>query len=112
MDERRREVVLVAIRERCLANRWGLLAAHVRKNHVHIVVESDASPDRVMNDVKSFASRCLNRAGFDVSDRKRWARHGSTRWLWTSDSVEAAVLYVVEGQGDAIAVYQNPAPRR
>jgi hypothetical protein len=24
----------------------------------------------------------LNRLGIDELDRKRWARHGSTRWLW------------------------------
>jgi hypothetical protein len=38
MDGRRRKVVLAAIRERCADRHWRLLAAHVRTNHVHMVV--------------------------------------------------------------------------
>ena len=44
-----------------------------------------------MNDLKSFASRCLNDRGLDEPARKRWARHGSTRWLWKRENVEALV---------------------
>jgi len=43
--------------------------------------------------------------GFDTPDRKRWARHGSTRWLHGRDSVTAAIRYVVEKQGEAMAVF-------
>jgi REP element-mobilizing transposase RayT len=82
MDRRRRETVLAAILERCSSRDWSLLAAHVRTNHVHVVVEADAQPERIMNDLKSYASRCLNLRGLDEPTRKRWARHGSTRWLW------------------------------
>jgi len=35
----------------------------------------------VMNDFKAYASRWRNRMGLDGPNRKRWARHGSTRWL-------------------------------
>jgi hypothetical protein len=59
-----------------------------------------------MNDLKSFASRCLNRAALDPPDRKRWARHGSTRWLWKREDVSAAMRYVIEGQGDSMAVFE------
>jgi hypothetical protein len=59
-----------------------------------------------MNDLKSYASRCLNQAGLDDSDRKRWARHGSTRWLWTAESVSAAIRYAVDGQGERMAVFE------
>ena len=80
LDEARRNAVLASIIER--VNRgWRLLAAHVRTNHVHILVEAEARPERVMNDLQSFASRRLNEFGLDSPDRKRWARHGSTRWL-------------------------------
>jgi hypothetical protein len=34
-----------------------------------------------MNDMKSYASRRLNQLGLDEPARRRWARHGSTRWL-------------------------------
>jgi hypothetical protein len=47
----------------------------------------------------------LNRLGRDGSDRKRWARHGSTRWLWKDQDVQDAIRYVVEEQGEPMAVF-------
>ena len=105
MDQPRREVVLASIVERCTKRGWGLLAAHVRENHVHIVAAADVAPERVMNDLKSYASRLLNLKGLDAPERKRWARHGSTRWLHNRDSVTAAIRYVVQKQGEAMAVF-------
>ena len=69
LDPDSREVVL------------NLLVAHVRTNHVHVVVEAEVQPERVMVEFKSYASRALNSLGLDGPDRRRWARHGSTRWL-------------------------------
>jgi REP element-mobilizing transposase RayT len=106
MDRNRREAVLAAVRERCADRQWSLLAAHARSTHVHIVVDADAPPERIMNDLKSFASRFLNRLGLDEPSRKRWARHGSTRWLQKQESVSAAIRYVVDEQGDPMAVYE------
>jgi REP element-mobilizing transposase RayT len=106
MDRSRRETVLAAILECCLDRHWDLLAAHVRTNHVHIVIDADAQPERLMNDLKSYASRRLNGLGLDDPARKRWARHGSTRWLWKPDSISAAIRYVVDQQGDSMAVFE------
>ena len=106
LDAPRRNIVLDSLCDRCREQRWRLLAAHVRTSHVHLVVESDASAERLMNDVKSYGSRCLNRAGLDDVARKRWTRHGSTRWLWTPDSASAAIRYVVDGQGEPMAVFE------
>jgi REP element-mobilizing transposase RayT len=106
MDKSRRDIVLAALLERCIQRNWNLIAAHVRTNHVHIVVAAEARPERLMNDFKSYASRCLNQAGLGRSARKRWARHGSTRWLWKRDDVSAAIRYVVDEQGDPMAVFE------
>jgi REP element-mobilizing transposase RayT len=106
LDGGRRKAVLAAMLERCAARQWRLLAAHVRTTHVHMVVEGDARPERIMNDLKSYASRCLNSRGLDEPYRKRWARHGSTRWLWKPQSVSAAIRYIVEEQGDPMAVFE------
>jgi REP element-mobilizing transposase RayT len=100
-----RTAVLDAVREVCLYRMWRLWAAHVRTNHVHAVVEADVRPELVMNALKSYASRGLNRVG-DERDRKRWARHGSTRWLWGDEDVQEAIRYVVSGQGEPMQVYQ------
>lgn len=44
---------------------------------------------------------------FESPARKRWARHGSTRYLWQPAHVEAAIRYVVHKQGAPMAVYEN-----
>ena len=51
-----RRMVLEALRDVCLHRGWSLLAAHVRTNHVHSVVESETRPEKVMNDFKSYAA--------------------------------------------------------
>jgi REP element-mobilizing transposase RayT len=106
LDRGHREAVLSAIAERCSERHWHLRAAHVRSNHVHIVVDGDVRPERIMNDLKSYASRRLNKIGLDDPTRKRWARHGSTRWLWKPENVLAAIRYVVDQQGEVMAVFE------
>jgi REP element-mobilizing transposase RayT len=106
MDHRRREAVLAAVLERCAHRGWGLRAAQVRTNHAHTVVEADVQPEIIMNDLKAYASRCLNRLVLDDPGRKRWARHGSTRWLKNPLSVSAAIRYVVDQQGSPMAVFE------
>jgi hypothetical protein len=58
-----------------------------------------------MNDFKSYASRGLNRLAGNESDRRRWAHHGSTRRLWKDQDVREAIRYVVEEQGEPMAVF-------
>ena len=102
----RRRTVLAALLDRCQQQQWKLLAAQVRANHVHLIVEAEARPERILNDLKSYASRCLNQKAADEPGRKRWARHGSTRWLWKPEHVWAAIRYVVEEQGEPMAVFR------
>ena len=105
LDRDSRATVLESLREVCLRRGWTLLASHVRTNHVHTVVEAEDGPEKIMNDFKSYASRGLNRLGPEGPDRKRWARHGSTRWLWKDQDVRDAIRYVVEEQGEPMAVF-------
>jgi REP element-mobilizing transposase RayT len=105
LDERARPVVLEAIREDCLHRLWNLLAAHVRTNHAHVIVEAEATPEKIMNDFKSYGSRALNKLGRDGADRKRWAHHGSTRWLWNDQDVRDAIRYVIDEQGEPMAFF-------
>jgi REP element-mobilizing transposase RayT len=107
MDTTRRRAVLASILERCSNSGWTLLAAHVRTNHVHVILEAEAKPERIMNDLKSYASRRLNQEGLDEPTRKRWARHGSTRWLWKPENVAAAIRYVVDMHGEGMAVFER-----
>ena len=107
LDAERRELVLKAVKDICKQRHWDLFAAHVRTTHVHNVVRAPVPPERVMTALKAFASATLNRAGFEDSDTRRWARHGSTRYLWTKKDVAGAVHYVVDGQGEPMAVYAD-----
>jgi hypothetical protein len=105
LDALRRGVVLEGLQEACRRRGWGMQAAHVRMTHVHAVVQADCSAEKVMNGLKAYATRALNGRGIDNRSQPRWARHGSTRYLWSRESVEKAVRYVIGGQGDEMAVY-------
>jgi len=87
------------------ASRVGLDRCSVRTNHVHAIIDAEPEPEKIMNSLKSYASRSLNLLGLDEPDRKRWARHGSTRWLFKDEDVRAAFEYVIEGQGEPMAVF-------
>jgi REP element-mobilizing transposase RayT len=106
MDQGERAIVLQAIGEVCRYKCWRLLAAHVRSNHVHTVVDADVAPEAVMNAFKSYASRALNLHAPSHYGRIRWARHGSTRYLWSPARVAAAVRYVLDKQGELMTCYQ------
>jgi REP element-mobilizing transposase RayT len=107
LDEPRRAVVLRTIREVAAHRGWKLWAVHVRTNHVHIVVTAACKPEKVMADFKAWASRRLREACGESADRDRWTQHGSTRYLNTEASLVAAVVYVVEEQGEAMACFDS-----
>lgn len=108
LDESRRTVVLRTIQEVASYRRWKLWAVHVRSNHVHVVVTAPAAnPEKVMSDFKAWASRRLREALAEPADRNRWTEHGSTRWVNTEETLEAAIKYVVEEQGEAMACFDG-----
>jgi REP element-mobilizing transposase RayT len=111
LGKEERVAVLEALKATCRVREWRLWAAHVRTNHVHAVVEvpgkgnAEYSPERVMRDLKCYASRELNRRD---SVRKRWARHGSTKYLWDRSAVHDAIVYVCDGQGSPMERFVHP----
>ncbi|MGJ5817868.1 transposase [Paludibaculum fermentans] len=107
LDAIRGEAILATTREVCAYRGWALLAVQVRTTHVHLVIRAQAPPERVMSDIKAYSSRRLNALDLDEPDRKRWARHGSTRWLWKPEEVAAAIQYVAEEQGAPMSVYRE-----
>ncbi|MEM7682032.1 MAG: class I tRNA ligase family protein [Planctomycetota bacterium] len=110
LDEAQRKAVLSAIQEVCAHRGWGLYAANVRTNHVHLVVSADASPEKVMGDCKAYATRRLREQGLSSSEERTWTRHGSTRYLNDDHSLAAARQYVVEEQGEDLgASFEHPS---
>ncbi len=101
-----RSLVEPAIREVCVHRGWDLHAVNVRTNHVHLVVAADLSPERVLNTLKAWSTRRLRETGARAPGAPVWSRHGSTRYLWHLDAVEAACQYVNEAQ-DAAAAWEE-----
>ena len=102
-----RQVVLEAIVEICSRKGWLLSAAHVRTNHIHVVTTANHPPERVMTALKAHSSSKLNLHDGNTG-RTRWARHGSTRYLWTEVTIKAAIDYVVHQQGEPMAMFEAP----
>ena len=105
LDEVRRQVVLRTIKEVAAHRKWKLWAAHVRSNHVHVVITAECKPEKVMADLKAWCSRRLRETCGESSDRDRWTQHGSTRYLNDESSFQGAVSYAIDHQGEAMEVY-------
>ena len=108
LAERRRTIVLTAIIWGCERRRWELFAAHVRENHVHIVVEAFCLREKVAQACKAYASRFLNEAALDAPGRKRWTRHASMKRLHDGKAREEAIRYVAANQGVPMALFVAP----
>ena len=101
LDAGRRAAVEAAIRETCDVRQWLLRAVNVRTNHAHSVVSIGATkPERALNAFKAYATRKMRENGCWLSEHSPWADKGSKRRLWTQRSVERAIDYVINGQGD------------
>ena len=99
LDDAQRTAVAAAIREHALFASWRMLAINVRTNHVHLVVAAEGvPPERVMNSMKSWATRRLRAEGLMSADARVWTRHGSTRWIHSDETLRRAIAYVTHEQ--------------
>lgn len=98
LDRLQRKLIAEAIAEVCDMRRWGPLAVSARSNHVHAVAAGAAAPEVMLSTFKRWSTRRLRGAGLAGPDARVWSRHGSTRYLWTEDSVARAVDYVLHRQ--------------
>jgi REP element-mobilizing transposase RayT len=98
LSEEQRMAVEEQIAETCRRRGWHLHAVNCRSNHVHVVVSApDTRPKKIRTDLKAWATKRLKRQ-FDRGRENWWAERGSIRFLYDEESLEAAVLYVTEGQ--------------
>ncbi len=103
LDPARRKVVRDAIEEVCRHRRWDLLASNVRTNHVHTVVSNPGvHPKRILNAFKAYATRKMRETGCWRKSYSPWSDKGSKRRLWNTESVERAIDYVLNCQGDEL----------
>jgi REP element-mobilizing transposase RayT len=95
-----RWVIDHTVREVCDYRDWILTALNVRTTHLHVVVTApEHSPERVMNDFKSYCTRWLFRSEVFPRETNIWSLHGSTRYLDTDESFNRAVAYTLHEQG-------------
>jgi REP element-mobilizing transposase RayT len=107
LDGPRRQVVLRTIQEVAAHRNWQLWAVHVRSNHVHVILTAACKPEKVMADLKAWCSRRLRETFHEPPDRDRWTQHGSTRYLNDEKSFDAAVVYVIDEQGESMELYDS-----
>jgi REP element-mobilizing transposase RayT len=107
LDALRRSAIEEGIRDTCAKREWGLYAFNIRTNHVHTVVAVGAkSPDLVLNALKANATRRMREVGAWPFDHSPWAEKGSKRRLWNERHVEAAIDYVLYGQGEDLPKFE------
>jgi REP element-mobilizing transposase RayT len=103
LNAEQRKSVEDAIREVCEFRNWILQAVNVRTNHVHLIVSiGTAKPERALNDFKSYSTRKMRQNNCWHLEYSPWSEKGSKRRLWNERSVELAIDYVINGQGDQL----------
>lgn len=108
MDRMTHSATLRAVRELCEKKDWNLLAGNVRANRIHLVVQAQAPPEWVINTLKLYSGPTLNELSLDLpDDRSRLAGQESARYLWTRDQLSAAILGVISGDIEPLALVET-----
>jgi REP element-mobilizing transposase RayT len=110
LDSEQRQVVEQTIAQHCRVRGWKLHVVNCRTNHLHVVVTADRPPKQVRVQFKAWCSRRLK----ELQTKRRgcthpeevvahvrehwWAERGSDRFLNDEESLEAAIVYVRDGQ--------------
>jgi REP element-mobilizing transposase RayT len=107
LDPIQRDAVQKQVEETCRIRGWHLHAVNCRSNHMHLVVTAPVHPKKIRSQIKAWCTRKLKEVaeiqrlvdGHNGPARENWwAERGSQRWINDDDSLEAAILYVRDGQ--------------
>jgi len=96
-----RTVVNAAILEVCGYRGWDLYEHAVNEEHVHAMLNAEDPPEKILVDLKAWATRRLRQAGLFAEGAGVWSVHGSTEYLWTEASVERVRRYIERQRPDA-----------
>ena len=108
LNAAQRETVLKSIIDTCQYNHWTLFAAHVRTNHIHIVLQSNKSAEQTMGKIKCYATRDLKKHHVELSTRNAfWGYHGSTDNIWGPEELFQRLYYTVVEQGKPMALWYD-----
>ena len=98
LNKKQRIIVLETVKKHCELKKWELYAVHVLSNHIHLIVGANEKPEKIMSDLKAWATRKLREQGYDI--QKIWTRHGSTIYIFSHEKLNEKIKYVVYGQGE------------
>ncbi len=104
LDVEQRRIVEDTIAAHCRIRGWHLHAVNVHCQHVHVVTAPGRNPEEIMDQFKAWCRRKLKAReqsmGSTAVRQNWWTQRGSKRWLNDTNSLEAAVKYVMEEQGE------------
>jgi REP element-mobilizing transposase RayT len=107
LDLEQRQIVEETIRAHCIIRKWQLHAVNARTQHVHVVLTAPGrDPEDVLDQLKAWCTRKLKaqerRTASEASQIRQnwWTQRGSKRRLNNQGSLENAIRYVLEDQGD------------
>jgi len=106
-SDRERNVVESSIVEICERKAYLLRAMNVRTNHAHVVLSAQKMPERIIIELKANATKMLRESGLAYESERIWSRGKSRRYLWKPRNVDAAISYVLYGQGERIFVSED-----
>jgi hypothetical protein len=119
LDDEQRNLVEATIGRHCEIRGWEPHAVNCRTNHVHVVVSANCEPESVREQFKAWCTRKLKEhqrkrlstqarrasEGFDSQHSDAaplrenwWTERGSIRKIGDEEILEAAVIYVRDGQ--------------
>ncbi len=88
------------IEDVCKRRSYYLRALNVRTNHLHSVVSAQQKPEGIIIAFKANSTRALREQKLVPPETKIWSRGKSRRYLWKPRSVELAIDYTLNQQGD------------
>ncbi|WP_197527133.1 transposase [Pirellulimonas nuda] len=101
------QVVVLQLRETASYRGWALLAVAVMANHFHVVMSAsnDSDPQKILNDLKAYTSRALNRKFGKPASARWWTSGGSKRRLFNNAAIGGAIHYVRFKQFNPLIVW-------
>ena len=98
LNEMSRDLVEAQIAETCEFRNWTLRVTNCRSNHMHFVISAyQVAPKIIRSTVKAWCTRRLKEK-IDPLRENWWAERGSIRWVFTEESLERVIQYVLLGQ--------------
>jgi REP element-mobilizing transposase RayT len=109
LDECQSPEILRQLQETAAYRGWQLIAVAIMRNHIHVEigVPGDPNPEHILRDVKSYASRSLNRRYGRPASGTWWTESGSKRKLKDEAAILGGAAYVRD-QEHPLLIWLHP----